>query len=363
MPRLPAVILVLLLALSGVAIAPQVAYAQDEQRDAREARFTPEEIFRLAADRKFNAMYDRIHPDAHAVIPRAAAVGTFEQIYAEAQAGRATVTGVAIGQWTWGVTGQTYPSAAQVKFQQPYVENGQQRILEDEMYLVRAGQAGEFRWFFGSSREQVDAAIATFGQRTTPIAEGNILQDVTKDLDAFYRESFGYTEFRYESPGRVLIREGEQVGTACGATESGFWAFYCPPDKTVYLDAPFLGQLQQQADFAVAFVIAHEWAHHVQTGVGIERVQDTPEKWNELYSIDLELMADCLTGAWTLDSDTRSLLETDDVDEVLNFTVQYLGDPPGTDEYDPQAHGTADQRVQSFLNGYENGFLGCNQTI
>ncbi|MDP9469819.1 MAG: neutral zinc metallopeptidase [Chloroflexota bacterium] len=113
----------------------------------------------------------------------------------------------------------------------------------------------------------------------------------------------------------------------------------------------------------MAFVIAHEWAHHVQTGVGIERVQDTPEQWNELYSIELELMADCLSGAWTLDADTRGLLETDDVDEAINFTVQYLGDPPGTDEYDPQAHGTADQRVQSFLNGYENGFLGCNQTI
>ncbi len=240
MPRLRAVILVLVLVLSGVLAAPFATHAQDEQRDAREARFTAEEILRLAAERKFNAMYDRIHPDAQAVIPRAAAVGTLEQIYAATQAGQATVTGVAIGEWTWGVTGQTYPSAAQIMFQQPYVENGQQRILEDEMYLVRAGQGGEFRWFFGSSRDQVEEAVTKFGQRTTALTEGNILQDVTNDLDAFYRESFGYTQFDYQSPGVVLVREGEQVGTACGATESGFWAFYCPPDQTVYLDAPFL---------------------------------------------------------------------------------------------------------------------------
>ena len=363
MVRLRCVVLIFVLALSYGFVPPPAAGAQDEQRDAREARFTAEEILRLAADRKFNAMYDRIHPDAQAVVPRAAAVGTFERIYAAAQAGQATVTGVAIGEWTWGVTGQRYPRAAQVKFQQLYMENGQSRTLDDEMYLVRAGEGGEFRWFFGSSREQVDKAIAAFGQRTTPLTEGNILQDVTNDIDAFYRESFNYTQFKYKSPRVVLIQQGERAATGCGSTVSGFWAFYCPPDETLYLDAPFLGQLQQQADFAVAFVIAHEWAHHVQTNVGIERVQDPPEEWNELYSIDLELMADCFAGAWALDADTRGLLETDDIDEVVTFTVEYLGDPAGTDTYDPQAHGSADQRVQSFLSGYENGFLGCNQTI
>ena len=74
-------------------------------------------------------------------------------------------------------------------------------------------------------------------------------------------------------------------------------------------------------------------------------------------------MADCMSGAWALDVDTRGLLETDDVDEAIAFTVERLGDPRYIDEYDPQAHGTADQRAQSFLTGYENGFLGCNVTL
>jgi predicted metalloprotease len=74
-------------------------------------------------------------------------------------------------------------------------------------------------------------------------------------------------------------------------------------------------------------------------------------------------MADCRAGAWALDVDTRGLLETDDIDEAVRFTISYLGDPAYIGEYDPQAHGSADQRVQSFLNGYENGFLGCNVVI
>ncbi len=70
-----------------------------------------------------------------------------------------------------------------------------------------------------------------------------------------------------------------------------------------------------------------------------------------------------MAGAWALDVDTRGLLETDDIDQAVNFTIEYLGDPDYIDEYDPQAHGSSDQRVQSFLNGYENGFLGCNVVI
>ena len=59
----------------------------------------------------------------------------------------------------------------------------------------------------------------------------------------------------------------------------------------------------------------------------------------------------------------RGKLELGDIDTVVQFTIQYLGDPAYVSEYDPQAHGMADQRVQSILNGYENGFLGCNISI
>ena len=161
----------------------------------------------------------------------------------------------------------------------------------------------------------------------------------------------------------IIVDQGDTAQTACGPASTGFWAFYCPGDATVYLDAPLLTSLEDQnAGFAAAFVIAHEWAHHVQTTVGIDRVDpgQMPTGVDQVFSIELELMADCMAGAWALDVDTRGLLKPDDIDKVVQFTVQYLGDPNGIGETDPQAHGTADQRVQSILTGYEDGFVGCN---
>src|SRR5829696_5339212 len=156
----------LLIAVLLVVSSPSASLArvqdQDVQRDIAEAGATAEELFALAADRKFNALYDRIHPDAQAIVPRAAAVGAFTEIYAAAQAGRAEVRDVQIGQWTWGVTDQTYDAAAQVRFVQPFVdENGQERLLEDRMYLVESD--GEWRWFFGSNPEFVEEVITQYG--------------------------------------------------------------------------------------------------------------------------------------------------------------------------------------------------------
>jgi len=75
--------------------------AQDRDKDLREATFTAGEILDLAYQRKFNAMYDRIHPDAHAIIPRVAAVGVFEQLYATTEAGQGTVTGADLVELEW----------------------------------------------------------------------------------------------------------------------------------------------------------------------------------------------------------------------------------------------------------------------
>lgn len=339
------------------------AHAQSAQANAREASATASEILGLAIDRKFNAMYDRIHPDAHAVIPRAAAVGAFTAIYEENQVSAAKVTGVDIGDWTWGVTGKTYHDAAIVHFEQTYVDaNGNQATLADDMPLVDVN--GEWRWFFGSSPDFVQEMIDQYGAPPAdPITKGDLISNVVNDLDAFYRDAFSYMHVQYVTPGVVIVTPGHSANTACGPASSGFWGFYCPGDSTLYLEEALLTQLQNQDQgFAAAFVIAHEWAHHVQTELGFERTQQ-PTSWNQVHSIELELMADCFAGAWALDVDTRGMLEQGDIDAAINFTVEKLGDPSYISEYDPQAHGSNQQRVQSFLNGYEQGFSGCNVVL
>jgi putative neutral zinc metallopeptidase len=357
------IVAIVLSMFAGVGTFPVRA---KEQQDIKDATARAEEIFQLAADQKYNAMYDLIHPDAHAVVPRSVAVNTFKELYALAEAGQSKVTGVEMGPWTWGVTAKTYDNAAAVSFEQPYKENGEEKILKDTMYLVRADD-GQWRWFFGGTKEFVDLAIETFGdpteEATTPLTQGDIIDNTINDLDAFYRDAFSYTDLTYETPQVVVVAQGDTEMTACGPAQTGFWAFYCPGDATLYLDDAFLTQLGQQAPFAESFVIAHEWAHHVQTTVGLVRVQDPPTEWNEVFSIELELMADCMSGAWAQDVAARGMLQEGDIDQTIQFTLEYLGDPPGVDPYNPQAHGTADQRAAAIEGGFNDGFLACNITV
>lgn len=359
-------LLVVVALLAPAAALPVTAQNQEStiNRDRAVAAATASEILRMAGERKFNAMYDYMHPDAMAIVPRAAAVGLFTEVYEAAQAGQAQIIGVEMVPWTWGVTGQEYPYVAKISFVQPYVdEDNQQTWLEDDMYLVNSG--GEWRWFFGSTAQTVQEAIAAYGQESAPITQGDLIQNVVNDLDAFYADVLSYTPSRYYSPRVVLVSPGDRVGTACGPATPGFYAFYCPPDSSIYLEEAKLQEIGQVDDFIPAFVIAHEWAHHVQDSVGLERVgpMQRPNDWAEVYSIELELMADCMSGAWAQDLDTRGALEQGDIDATVDFTVNTLGDPNFIAEYDPQAHGNGPQRSQSILLGYSDGFLGCNIVI
>jgi predicted metalloprotease len=357
-------ILVLIMTLLVPALALPAAAQQDANRDRANAAATASEILRLASEHKFNAMYDYIHPDAMAVVPRAAAVGAFTQAYEDTKAGLGQIVSVEMGPWTWGVTGTQYPYAAKVSFVQPYVdENNQQAYLQDDMFLVLDG--GEWRWFFGSTPEQVQQAIAAYGQESAPITQGDVIQNVVNDLDSFYADVLSYTPYQYRSPRVVLVTPGDRVNTECGPATPGFYAFYCPLDETVYLEEAKLNEIGQQNEFLPAFVIAHEWAHHVQDAVGLERVEplQRPHLWNQVYSIELELMADCMSGAWALDLDTRGALNPGDIDATVDFTVNTLGDPAFIGENDPQAHGNGAQRSQAILLGYSDGFLGCNIVI
>ena len=353
--------------VAGLAFAaPTTARTQSDAEAAAAARATAEELFELAAQSNFNALFDRIHPDAHAVIPRVAAIRAFEEIYATTQAGLATITGVAIGEWTWQVTGKTYPDAAQVRFAQPYVDQqGREQVSESEMYLVP--YEGEWRWFFGSDRAYIAEIIGRFDPPPPAEAPGDtraLLELVVGDLDRFYRGALDGTQYRYETPGIVVVDEGQVAESGCGGVvQPGFWAFYCPLDQTVYLDLPFLRDLEQRyGDFAAAFVVGHEWSHHSETAIGMER-SPAPTEFNEVYSIELELLADCLTGVWARDADTRGLIEITDIAEAFAFIRERLGDPAGVDPADPQAHGSAEDRVDAFLDGYDGGFYGCEEVF
>lgn len=145
------------------------ASAQDLASDAANRAV---EISQLEAAEDFDAIYDLLHPDAQAIIPREVVVGWYRDFLANQDAGVLTVTGVSIVSWTWPVTGKTYEATAEVSFIQPYTQNGVTSDAADIVRLVDPGDGRGPRWFFGRSREFVDEQIARHGVSVTQPQSG-----------------------------------------------------------------------------------------------------------------------------------------------------------------------------------------------
>jgi len=178
----------------------------------------------------------------------------------------------------------------------------------------------------------------------------------------------------YQEPKLVLFTGA--TPTACGTGQSAMGPFYCPGDSKVYLDLSFFQEMAQQldspGDFAQAYVIAHEVAHHVQHLLGVTDQVDEARRGagaaaaNQL-SVRVELQADCLAGVWANHSNTqRGTLEPGDIEEGLN-AASAIGDDTlqkraqGYVVPDSFTHGTSAQRVRWFKRGFESGDPGqCN---
>lgn len=172
----------------------------------------------------------------------------------------------------------------------------------------------------------------------------------------------------YEPPRMVLF--SGLTRSACGAAQSAMGPFYCPIDKSVYIDLSFFEEMQTRfkagGDFAFAYVIAHEVGHHIESQLGIlQRVQARQREVGQVeanqLSVRLELMADCLAGVWAYHSDKKyRALEPGDVEEAMN-AAQAIGDDrlqrasKGRVVPDSFTHGTSEQRLRWFMTGLKEG--------
>ncbi len=179
---------------------------------------------------------------------------------------------------------------------------------------------------------------------------------VLDDVQTFFGK-----EVRGYEPARLTLFRNS-VGSACGTATSAVGPFYCPLDKKAYVDLAFYEELANRfgapGDFAQAYVIAHEIGHHVQNLRGaLGR--------GEVSSIETELQADCLAGAWARDAQARKVLEIGDIDEALNAAAQ-IGDDTlqkktqGYVQPETWTHGSAKQRSGSFRKGLDGGIAACN---
>jgi hypothetical protein len=252
-------------------------------------------------------------------------------------------------EWTWPVTGKTYPITAEVSFRQPFA-NG--TVAEEVVRLVQDAN-GEWRWFFGRSREFVDEQIARHVPQVPDVVNNVIIIDVvTTDLNHYWSISFAATERPYSPPNVVAIYSGAH--SSCGTIDLYMSpAAYYPLDQTVYFSPDWFADFEYAfGDFAWITIMAHEWGHHVQNLGGIY-----PGIGNQL-----ELQADCLAGSYARDAGTRGLLDPGDVTEAVAVSASF-GDPTWLPQDTVGAHGTGDDRVIAFMRGYLDGFIGCEFMI
>jgi predicted metalloprotease len=194
-----------------------------------------------------------------------------------------------------------------------------------------------------------------------------VLDDVQDTWTALFRDGGDWSRGQpYRRAKLVLFTD--RVDSACGFQSAATGPFYCPPDEKAYIDLGFYRELSRRfgapGDFAQAYVIAHEIAHHVQNLTGVaDRVhaeaRRNPDDQNAL-SIRQELQADCLAGVWAHHTDQRNVLERGDIEEGLAAAAA-IGDDrlqrqaTGTVQPESWTHGSSAQRVRWFQRGFQEG--------
>jgi predicted metalloprotease len=243
------------------------------------------------------------------------------------------------------------------------------------------------------------AQILTGGQsptiqtdrRTTPAksgaptdAMGNMIAGILGEIDDRWSEIFQASGQTYKGPRIVLFRNVTNGGR-CGMAQSAMGPFYCPPDQKIFLDTGFFRDVETRfrgcsgnaCKFTAAYIIAHEAGHHIQNLLGIlpkvtAQQQQLREGGNKAAAnalqVRVELQADCLSGVWVNREEKKrpGFLEAGDIDAALT-TASAIGDDTlqrqatGRVVPDSFTHGSAAQRKQWFMTGYQQGTVqSCN---
>lgn len=203
------------------------------------------------------------------------------------------------------------------------------------------------------------------------VRSGEFIATILAFTEEVWGEQFRRGGKSYTPPKMVLFTNSVQTG--CGNAPSAVGPFYCPADRTVYLDPTFFEELEQtlggsRAEFSQAYVIAHEIGHHVQNLLGYSEIVDQkretlPKEEFNRWSVRLELQADYLAGVWAHYGQQKfNFIESGDVDAAMQ-SAKAIGDDriqknsQGFTSPERYTHGTSAQRTKWFRLGLQSGDL------
>lgn len=312
------------------------------------------EMSRAERVEDWNLLYDLMLPEARMEISRTAFVNWWPTYGPAAPADVLEILNLEFTDITYELTDTDFGNVAIVTYS---YQDADDNDIERTVQLAEVG--GVWRWM-----PQVTPAdlpeINAHGGFTVNFTS-NYTTETYRELDTYWAQIFSDWGKEYRAPADMIGVRVEGTPTGCGTLDDveAIFAHYCTRDEIIYFNPDMRDLIVNNfGQAAWDMVMAHEWGHHIQNISGMY-VTKSPELFGGHYSIEHELMADCLSATFMQDATVRDIYDMRSIRE-MDQMINLFGDATGTSWDDVSAHGTSDQRREAFQTGFDDGLRGCN---